>query len=53
MPETSRTISASLAFADRIDRLTVAIGRTVAWVCGLHHVRETIPFARMMERITP
>jgi len=20
---------------------------------GLHHVRETIPFARMMERITP
>jgi asparaginyl-tRNA synthetase len=25
----------------------------VAWICGLHHVRETIPFARMMERITP
>jgi TRAP-type mannitol/chloroaromatic compound transport system permease small subunit len=35
MPETSRTISASLAFADRIDRLTAAIGRTVAWVCLL------------------
>jgi len=31
----------------------MGIERTVAWVCGLHHVRETIPFARMMERITP
>jgi TRAP-type mannitol/chloroaromatic compound transport system permease small subunit len=35
MPETSRTISASLAFADRIDRLNAAIGRTVAWLCLL------------------
>jgi TRAP-type mannitol/chloroaromatic compound transport system permease small subunit len=35
MPETSRTISASLAFADRIDRLNAAIGRTVAWACLL------------------
>ncbi len=31
----------------------LGVERTVAWVCGLHHVRETIPFARMMERITP
>jgi asparaginyl-tRNA synthetase len=31
----------------------LGLERTVAWVCGLHHVRETIPFARMMERITP
>jgi TRAP-type mannitol/chloroaromatic compound transport system permease small subunit len=31
MPETSRTI----AFADRIDRLNAAIGRTVAWLCLL------------------
>jgi asparaginyl-tRNA synthetase len=31
----------------------LGIERTVSWVCGLHHVRETIPFARMMERITP
>jgi len=31
----------------------MGVERTVAWVCGLHHVRETIPFARMMERITP
>ncbi len=29
------------------------VERMVAWICGLHHVRETIPFARMMERITP
>jgi len=31
----------------------MGIERCVAWICGLHHVRETIPFARMMERITP
>jgi asparaginyl-tRNA synthetase len=31
----------------------LGLERTVAWLCGLHHVRETIPFARMMERITP
>jgi len=27
--------------------------RIVAWVCGLQHVRETIPFPRMINRITP
>lgn len=27
--------------------------RIVGWVCGLHHVRETIPFPRMINRITP
>ena len=31
----------------------LGIERTVSWLCGLHHVRETIPFARMMERVTP
>ncbi|MDD3419030.1 MAG: asparagine--tRNA ligase [Candidatus Gastranaerophilales bacterium] len=31
----------------------LGIERTVAWVCGLHHVRETIPFARLMDRIRP
>jgi asparaginyl-tRNA synthetase len=31
----------------------LGVERTVGWVIGLHHVRETIPFARMMERITP
>ena len=31
----------------------LGLERTVAWICGLHHVRETIPFPRMMERITP
>gem|GEM_PF-4977003 len=24
-----------------------------AWICGIEHVRETIPFARMIYRITP
>jgi TRAP-type mannitol/chloroaromatic compound transport system permease small subunit len=33
MPDTSRTTSASLAFAGRIDRLNAVIGRTVAWLC--------------------
>lgn len=27
--------------------------RIVAWICGLHHVRETIPFPRLINRITP
>jgi asparaginyl-tRNA synthetase len=31
----------------------LGIERTVAWTCGLHHVRETIPFARMLNRLTP
>ena len=31
----------------------MGIERCVAWVCGLHHVRETIPFPRMLERMVP
>ena len=31
MPETARTTSVSLAFAERIDRLNGAIGRAAAW----------------------
>jgi asparaginyl-tRNA synthetase len=31
----------------------LGVERTVAWICGLHHVRETIPFPRMLERLTP
>ena len=31
----------------------LGLERTVAWVCGLKHVRETIPFPRMLERIYP
>jgi len=31
----------------------LGVERTVAWLCGLHHVRETIPFARTMDRIVP
>ncbi len=27
--------------------------RIVAWVCGLKHVRETIPFPRMINRVRP
>lgn len=31
----------------------LGLERTVAWICGLQHVRETIPFPRMMGRLTP
>jgi asparaginyl-tRNA synthetase len=31
----------------------VGLERTVSWICGLKHVRETIPFPRMLERLTP
>ncbi|MBO6792268.1 MAG: asparagine--tRNA ligase [Balneolaceae bacterium] len=31
----------------------LGIERTVAWICGLSHVRETIPFPRMMGRLKP
>jgi asparaginyl-tRNA synthetase len=31
----------------------LGIERTVAWICGLHHVRETIPFARTLDRLEP
>ncbi len=31
----------------------MGIERTVAWICGLDHVRETIPFARTLHRIYP
>ncbi len=31
----------------------LGVERTVAWICGLAHVRETIPFPRLMDRITP
>ena len=29
----------------------MGIERCVAWICGLEHVRETIPFARTLNRI--
>jgi asparaginyl-tRNA synthetase len=31
----------------------LGLERSVAWVCGLPHVRETIPFARMLNRLAP
>jgi len=31
----------------------MGIERIVAWICGLDHVRETIPFARTLHRIYP
>jgi asparaginyl-tRNA synthetase len=31
----------------------IGLERTVAWICGLDHVRETIPFARLLNRLRP
>ena len=31
----------------------LGVERSVAWLCGLPHVRETIPFARMLNRLHP
>ncbi len=31
----------------------LGVERTVAWICGLKHIRETIPFPRMLERMYP
>ena len=31
----------------------LGVERTVSWICGLDHVRETIPFPRMIYRLTP
>jgi asparaginyl-tRNA synthetase len=31
----------------------LGIERTVTWICGLSHLRETIPFPRLMHRLYP
>ena len=31
----------------------LGLERTVAWICGIHHIRETIPFPRMLGRMYP
>ena len=31
----------------------LGVERTVAWICGLQHIRETIPYARMLKRFYP
>ena len=31
----------------------LGIERTVAWICGLKHIRETIPFPRLINRLKP
>lgn len=31
----------------------MGIERALAWICGLEHVRETIPFPRMLSRLYP
>ncbi len=31
----------------------IGLERTVAWICGLPHIRETIPYARMLNRKYP
>jgi asparaginyl-tRNA synthetase len=31
----------------------IGIERTVAWLCGIEHIRETIPFPRLLNRLYP
>lgn len=31
----------------------LGIERTVGWLCGIHHIRETIPFPRTIKRVYP
>jgi asparaginyl-tRNA synthetase len=31
----------------------IGLERTVAWICKLDHIRETIPFPRMLHKLTP
>ena len=31
----------------------LGLERTLAWICGLRHIRETIPFPRLMGRMYP
>jgi asparaginyl-tRNA synthetase len=31
----------------------IGLERTIAWICGLDHVRETIPFPRLLNRLYP
>ena len=31
----------------------LGLERTLSWICGLHHLRETIPFPRLMGRLHP
>jgi asparaginyl-tRNA synthetase len=31
----------------------MGVERTVAWICGIPHVRETIPFPRLLQRLYP
>ena len=31
----------------------MGLERVVAWICGISHIRETIPFARTMSRLNP
>jgi asparaginyl-tRNA synthetase len=31
----------------------LGVERTVTWICGIDHLRETIPFPRMLKRVYP
>jgi asparaginyl-tRNA synthetase len=31
----------------------LGVERTVAWICGLKHIRETIAYPRMMDKVYP
>jgi aspartyl/asparaginyl-tRNA synthetase len=55
VPRESRSLGSQVAtiVVSRADGFGMGIERVVAWICGLDPVRETIPFARTLNRIYP
>ncbi len=51
-PPSSGTSTSANTAASPHSGFGMGIERCVAWICGLEHVRETIPFARTLNRIT-
>jgi asparaginyl-tRNA synthetase len=31
----------------------LGVERTIMWICGIQHIRETIPFPRLLGRMYP
>ncbi|MCK4575647.1 asparagine--tRNA ligase [candidate division WOR-3 bacterium] len=31
----------------------LGLDRTITWICGIHHIRESIPFPRLLDRVYP
>ena len=53
-PRRTRGISICAGTAPSCTRASgIGLERTIAWICGLPHLREAIAFPRMMHRLRP